>query len=183
MNTFLIILFLIITFLIILGILYIYYYNQINDRIIRINEAENRIDDNLRDKYDYLNKAVSIIKNKIEINGKNFNSLAMLKTQKISSFDLDRTLVKSHNELLEVYEKNKKILNDSDELYKSMKELDLINDELIVLRGYYNANITSYNEMIKTFPAIIVAKIKKYQEKLFFDSKNMTDNDIEDFKL
>ena len=183
MNTFLIILFLVIILMLLLGIGYIYFYNQINDRIIRIKEAESRIDDNLRDKYDALNKAVSIVKNKIELNSITFRSLAMLKTQKISNFDLDRSLVKSYNELLTVYEENKKKLNDSDELYKTIKELELIDEELVVLREYYNGNITSYNKMIKKFPSLIVAKIKKYKEKLFYDLKDMNDDDIEDFKL
>lgn len=183
MNTFLIILFIIITLLLIFALGYIYFYNQINDRIIRIKESESRIDENLRDKYDSLNRGVSIIKNKIELDNNAFKGLAMLKTKKLSSFEFDRCLVKAYNELLTIYEDNKKILNESDELYKVMKEIDLINEELVVLRGYYNANITSYNKMIKKFPSLIIAKIKKYKEKLFYDLKDMDDNDMEDFKV
>ena len=183
MNTVLIILFIIITLIIVLGITYIYLYNQINDLIIRIKEAESRIDDNLRDKYDTLNKAINIIKSKVELNSITFRSFAMLKSKKLSSFDLDRSLVKTYNELLSVYEEHKKQLNESDELYKSMKEIDGIDEELSVLRTYYNNNITNYNKMIKKFPSLIIAKIKKYQERLFYDAKDMDDNDTEDFKL
>ena len=183
MNTFLIILFIIIILILIIAIGYMYYYNQINDRIIRIKEAESRIDENLRDKYDTLNKAVSLVKNKVELDNNAFKNLAMLKTKKLSSFDLDRSLVNSQNELLTIYEENKKKLNDSDELYKNMKSLELIDEELGVLRGYYNANITSYNKIIKKFPSLIIAKIKNYQEKLFFDLKDMDDDIVEDFKL
>ena len=61
MNTFLIILFVIIILIVALGIIYIHFYNKINDTIIRVNEAENRIDNNLRDKYDILNKCFSIL--------------------------------------------------------------------------------------------------------------------------
>ena len=52
MNAFLIIIFIILVILIALGILYICIYNRFNETIIRVNEAENRIDNNLRDKYD-----------------------------------------------------------------------------------------------------------------------------------
>ena len=182
MNTFLIILFIIIILALLLGILYIYLYNKINDTIIRINEAENRIDDNLRDKYDILNRSVTLIKGKMELDDKAFNELAKLKTKKISNFDLDRTLVTSHNELLSIYEKNKE-LRDSDELYKSIKQLELIDEELISLRKYYNGNIASYNKMIKTFPMLIIAKMKKYNERMFYDLKDRNDEDYEDFKL
>lgn len=182
MNTFLIILFVVIIIIIALGILYIHFYNKINDTIIRVNEAENRIDNNLRDKYDILNKCVALIKSKIELDDKAFKELASLKAKRLSNFELDRLLVNSYNELISVYENNKE-LRDSDELYKSMKQLELIDEELITLRKYYNGNITEYNRMIKRIPTLIIAKIKKYEERLFYDLKNMNDNDYEDFKL
>lgn len=182
MNTFLIILFVIIILMVALGIIYIHFYNKINDTIIRVNEAENRIDNNLRDKYDILNKCVTLIKSRVELDDKAFKELASLKAKRLSNFELDRLLVNSYNELISVYENNKE-LRDSDELYKSMKQLELIDEELITLRKYYNGNITEYNRMIKRIPTLIIAKIKKYEERLFYDLKNMNDNDYEDFKL
>ena len=67
MNNFLIILFIIIVLAILLAIYYMYLYNKINETIIRVDEAENRIDTNLRDKYDVLNRCVSLFKNKITL--------------------------------------------------------------------------------------------------------------------
>ena len=40
-----------------------------------------------------------------------------------------------------------------------------------------------YNKLVKKIPTNIVAKIKKYQERPFYDLKNMHDDDYEDFKL
>ena len=37
--------------------------------------------------------------------------------------------------------------------------------------------------MIKTFPTIIIANLKKYKERPFYDLKDMTDEDYQDFKL
>ena len=104
MNIFLIIIFAVILLLVVLGIIYICIYNRFNETIIRVNEAENRIDSNLRDKYDILNKCVTIIKDKIKLDEKAFNDLAMLKTKKLSNFDFDRSLVKSHNEFISIYD-------------------------------------------------------------------------------
>ena len=64
MNGFLITLFIIITLTITLLIYYIILYNKINESIIRIDEAESRIDNNLRDKYDLLNRSISLFRNK-----------------------------------------------------------------------------------------------------------------------
>ena len=182
MNSFLIILFVLIALTLISLIYYIYLYNQINESIIRIEEAESRIDNNLRDKYDLLNRSISLIRNKIDLPQDSFKEIIKLRARKISNFDLDRILVKSYNEFLSIYEKNSK-LRESDEIYKVSRQLEIINEELLTLRNYYNANITNYNKMIKKFPTIIVAKIKKYKEKPFYDLKDMTDEDYEDFKL
>lgn len=182
MNTFLTILFIIIVLILILLITYIILYNKINETIIRINEAENRIDSNLRDKYDTLNRASTLIKNQIKLQDDTFKDILKLKLRKISNFELDRSLVKIHDEFISIYENNKE-LRDSDEIYKAYKQLELIDEELVTLRNYYNGNISSYNKMIKKFPTLIIAKIKKYDEKLFYDLKNQNDNDYEDFKL
>ena len=66
MNGFLTVLFIIIVIIILLAIYYMYLYNKINETIIRVDEAESRIDNNPRDKYDLLNRCVSLFKNKIE---------------------------------------------------------------------------------------------------------------------
>jgi len=182
MNGFLITLFIIITLTIILLIYYIILYNKINESIIRIDEAESRIDNNLRDKYDLLNRSISLFRNKIELDTNAFKEIIKLRARKISNFDLDRVLAKSYNEFLSIYEANPKV-RESDEIFKVSRQLEIINDELLTLRNYYNANITNYNKMIKKFPTNIVAKIKKYKERSFYDLKDMTDEDHEDFKL
>lgn len=182
MNSFLIILFILIVVSITIAISYIHLYNKFNESIIRINEAELRIDNNLREKYDILNKCVSLIKNIIKLDDKDFIELNKLKARKLSNFELDRILVDIYTEFLTIYEKNKE-LRDNDEIYKCNKQLELIDEEMITLRNYYNNNITHYNKMIKKIPTNIVAKIKKYKEKTFYDLKNMSDEDYEDFKL
>ena len=182
MNGFLITLFIIITLIIILLIYYIFLYNKINDSIIRIEEAESRIDNNLRDKYDLLNRSITLFRNNIELDENAFKDIIKLRARKISNFDLDRVLVKAYNEFLSIYEANSK-LRESNELYKVSRQLEIINDELLTLRNYYNANITNYNKMINLFPTNIIAQIKKYKEKPFYDLKDMTDEDYEDFKL
>lgn len=182
MNGFLITLFLIIAIAITILIYYVYLYNKINESIIRIDEAESRIDNNLRDKYDLLNRSVSLIRNKIEISDDAFKDIIKLRARKISNFDLDRVLVKAYNEFLSIYEANVK-LRESDEIFKVSRQLELINEELLTLRNYYNGNITNYNKMVKKFPTNLVAKIKKYKERPFYDLKDMTDEDYEDFKL
>ena len=163
--------------------LYVYYYNKIQDLIIKLNEVENIIDTSLRNKYDYLNKSISIIKgNKIEIKSEIFDEIIKLRARKISNFDLDRKLLDGYIELESIINNNDK-LKQSEELVKIKNNIEEIDDNLTNYRQYYNDNISIYNRTIKTIPTSIIAKIHKYQEKLFFDMKNMNDDDYRDFKL
>lgn len=170
---------------IILGI-YIILYNKLQDYIIKINEIESMIDDNIREKYDNINKIISIIKGNKELEEKVdiklFDEIIRLKTRKISNFDLDRKLIDTENILINLKEKNKKI-KENEEIITYTNKIEDMNENLIVNKEYYNKNIAEYNKLIHLFPTNMIAKINKYQEKLFFDKKDMSDNDYNDFKL
>lgn len=161
-------------------------YNKLQDYVIRINEVEAMIDTNLRTKYDNINKTVSIIKGneKIvqEIDKKIFEEIVKLRNRKISNFDLDRKLIEATNQFLTLKEKYQE-LQDSKELTSITKKIEEIDETLIVNREYYNKNIAEYNKLVKLFPTNIVAKLCKYEEKLYFDRKDMSDDDFNDFKL
>ena len=180
-----ILIFIILVICIIVG-LYTVMFNKIQDYIIRINEVEASIDNLLRNKYDTINKCVSIIKGNEKINDEAdkdiFEEIVKLRARKISNFDLDRILVEAYNSFITIKEKYK-IINESEEIQKLSEELEDNNDRLKINVDYYNKNIAEYNKLIKLFPTNIVAKLCKYEEKLFFDRKNMSDEDYKDFKL
>lgn len=182
MDLLVIILLSIIIFVCIIIAFYTYLYNKFQDVIIRINEVEATIDTNLRNKYDLLNKSISIIKGNVEIKNDIFDEIVKLRSRKISNFDLDRKLILAFNEFNSLKDKHKE-LNKSDELNKIEKDINEIDNKLVIFRDYYNDNITNYNRMVKSFPTKIIALINKYEEKLFFDRKDMNDDDHNDFKL
>jgi len=161
---------------------YTYLYNKFQDSIIRINEVEATIDSNLRNKYDLLNKSIALIKGNVEIEDEIFDEIVKLRSRKISNFDLDRKLILAYNEFNKI-RKEYKELDKSDEIKKVAKEVNDIDTKLSVYREYYNDNITKYNKMVKSFPTNLIALVNKYEEKLFFDRKDMSDDDYEDFKL
>lgn len=164
--------------------IYLTLYNKIQDYIIRINEVESIIDNNLREKYDNINKIVSIIKanEKIKLDKKILEEIVKLKNKKISNFNLDRKLIETTNYFTNLKEKNKEIKNNED-IKLLFNKIDDLDELLLVNKEYYNRNIAEYNKLIKLFPTNIVASICKYQEKLFFDKKDMSDDDYNDFKL
>ena len=176
--------YLLITVLIICGLVafYMVIYNKFQESIIRINEAEANIDTLLRSKYDDLNKAMAIIKGNVKIEKEIFEDIIKLRSRKISNFELDRQLVLATNEFTSLKTEYKE-LEKSEEIKKISVSLKEIDDKLDNLKKYYDKNITKYNKLVRTFPNNIVALICKYEEKLFYDKKDMSDDDYNDFKL
>lgn len=182
MESLMIVIFVIIVIVCILAILYAITYNKFQDYIIRINEVESIIDTNLRNEYDLLNRALPIIKGNMKDDKEIFGEIVKLRSRKISNFELYRVLTRTILELNSLKEEYPEI-DKSDEIKKidkQIKNLDISTDNAI---DYYNENITTYNTLIKKFPSNIVAMFCKYKEKLFFDRKDMSDEDYDDFKL
>ena len=181
----LLILCIVIIICLLLGI-YMYLYNRIQDFIVKINEVESIIDTNLRCKYDNINKCVTIIKNDDDISKKLdktvFEEIVKLRNRKISNFDLDRKLIEANNQFVALKQKYDS-LNNNEEIKNISKKIEECDEKLDINREYYNNNIAEYNKLVKLFPTNIVAKICKYEEKLFFDRKDMSDDDFNDFKF
>lgn len=182
MDILIVTLFIVILLFCIISLIYMLIYNKVNDLIIRINEAESNIDNSLRNKYDLINRSVSIIKGNMEVDSNVFEEIVKLRSRKISNFELERKLSSAYNEFLLYKDKNDE-LKSSEEMIKIAISLEELNDKLSVLIEYYNDNITKYNKLITMFPTNVIAKINKFNTKLFFDRKDMSDDDYNDFKL
>lgn len=165
-----------------LGILIAGSYNNFQNYIIRINEAEANIDSTLRTRFDLLNKSIDIIKANTKIEGDIFTSIIKLRSRKLSNFELDRQLyegIKEFNKYKEEYPELKK----SEVFTRIDISLSESEAEIVAFRKYYNDIITDYNKMVKSFPTNIVALFFKFKPKLYFDGKDMEDDDTKDFKL
>ena len=166
----------------IISIFYAAVYNKFQDYIIRINEVESMIDNNLRSKYDLFNRAIPIIKSNIPKDREIFGEVVKLRSRKLGNFELYRVLVRSSNEFSGLKEEFPDI-EKSAEIKKIISQINDIDLKLDNEIEYYNENISIYNSLLKKFPSNIVATFCKYKEKLFFDRKDMSDEDYDDFKL
>ena len=157
-------------------------YNKFQVYIIRINEAETNIDSVLRKRFDLLNKSVEIIKEVTKTDEKVMTQVEKLKSKKLSNFELDRKLydcLKEFNKFKERYPK----LKNNESFVKIDVDLSESEAEITAFRKYYNDIITDYNKIVKSFPSSLVAFFFKFKSRLYFDGKDMSDDDIRDFKL
>ena len=165
-----------------LGIVYIYNYNKLQHSKTKIEHAECLIDESIRTKYDLLCKYEDFIKDSLG-NGKEFlKNITKLKDENISNFDLDRKLTEYEN-LISKFKSDNADLVDSKEFKKLTNEDKKINEKLQAAKSYYNKYTNELNDLIRTFPSNIVAKMHGMDIKPFFDGKNMQDDIIDDFKL
>ena len=108
--------------------------------------------------------------------------LEKIRSKKLTNFDFDRYLYDAINEFHALKERYPK-LQEKKEFIKTEINIIESESEIVGLRKYYNDIVTDYNKMIKKFPTNVVANILKYKERPFYDLKDMTDEDYEDFKL
>ena len=158
-----------------------YTYNNFQNYIIRINEAEANIDSTLRTRFDLLNKSVDIIKN-ISEKEDVLLSIVDLRSKKISNFELDRQLYEGIKEFEKFKEEYPK-LKSNETFTKIDLALSETEAEMVAYRKYYNDIITDYNKLVKSFPSNIIALLFKFKKKVYFDGKNMDDTNVKDFKL
>ena len=182
LSTFLLILLLLIIIAGLIGIYYVNIYNDFQSLIIRINEVESYIDNSIRDKFDNLSKSINVIKGNTDIKEELFPEIVKMRSRKFSSFELNRKLVDPMNEFYKIKEEHKELLK-SESFVEIDKSLTEIEDNLTYYEEYYNSNITEYNKLVRTFPSNLIAMVNRYKQKPFFDGKDMTDDDVNDFKL
>lgn len=147
-------------------------YNHFQDYIIRINEADVNIDAVLRKRFDLLNKSIGIIKTNIETDENVLDKITELRSKKLTNFELDRNLYDAINEFHIIKEKYPQ-LQTNEEFIKIDINLMESESEIVGLRKYYNDIISDYNKLVKSCPSNLIAIIKNYKTKSYFDGNNL----------
>ena len=171
--------------IILIGILiisYIYNFNNLQEKNIKINESESIIDNELRNKYDLIMKSSTTINKLLKKEVTYFKDLEKLKKDNISNFDLDRKIVEGEN-LIHQVKNDYKSLEDNEEYISIINDLKDSDEILEAAKAFYNKYTTEINLLIKKFPTNIIAKFHKIKLRNYFDGKNMFDDEIKDFKL
>ncbi len=165
-----------------LCILYAYQYNKLQHSKTKIDHAECLIDEALRERYDILVRADKLIKTEIDSSKTYFKGLDKVKNENISNFDLDRKLTEYLN-LLEQIKLDYPDLTSNKGFKEIVNENKKVSEKLQAAKSYYNKYTSEQNDLIRTFPSNVVARMHGIMIKPFFDGKNMEDEIFDDFKL
>ncbi len=165
-----------------IGIVFINCYNKINKALLKINDAEISIDEDLRNMYDLVIKAINIIEKSIKTENKIFKELRNVKSDEYSNFEINRILNSAYNEILKISDDYEKINNNK--IFKGiLNKLNEIEEKLIALRTFYNKYTYEYNILVRTFPSNIVGFLGGYRAKKQYDGKDLNDEEVRDFKI
>ena len=174
---------LVLALILIIGLFFLFTNNHFQEYIIRINEAEVSIDSVLRKRFDLLNKSVDFIKEvtKVEDTSSILPTIIKLRSQSVSNIELDKELYPAIEEF-QAYANQYEDLKKNEGYVKTQINLMESESEIVALRKYYNDITKDYNKLLKSFPAKIVAMVKKYNKKELYEMRKEKKSILEELK-
>lgn len=168
MNIYFIIL-IIFTIVAIFFLLYMSGYNKLKKYKEKMDKAESIIDSNLNKKLDIIISMNSAVK---KVTGKKdyLKDYISIRDLIITNIEKDLKLEEAEKLLGDLMTDFTE-LNTDVEFKKLIKKLRETDELLISAKNLFNQNAVNSNQLIKTFPNNIVAKIAKFKIRSFYNNK------------
>lgn len=153
--------------------------NKLNRAVVKIEEADSGIDVALTKRYDALTKMLEITKGYAKHEKETLGEVINLRKGMSIAEKQD-----ANNKMTETFGKINVLAEAYPELKSSenFKTLQLsvadVEEHLQAARRLYNANISSYNQEIVSFPTSIVAGMKGFVKKEFFEADDAKKEDV-----
>lgn len=154
--------------------------NTLNKAVVKIEEADSGIDVALTKRYDVLTKMIETVKGYAKHEKEVL--IESIKVRKGMTMDEKN---KVNSQMTEAFSKLNVVAENYPELKASenfsvlQKSIADVEEHLQAARRLYNANISSYNQMIVTFPKSIIAGFKHLTRKEFFEADEIKKQDVE----
>ena len=155
--------------------------NSLNRSLVKIDEANSGIDVALNKRYDVLTKMVDVVKGYAK-----YEQDTLVKTIQLRQGMTMQEKIDANNAMEESFSKIFALAENYPDLkasenYKTLQQaIADVEEHLQAARRLYNANVSSYNQQIVTFPSSIIANSKGLTKKDFF---NVEDKKREDVKI
>ena len=153
--------------------------NSLNKAIVKIDEADSGIDVALTKRYDVLTKMLDTVKGYAK-----HEKEVIIETIKLRKGMTMEEKNEANTKMNEAFSKLNVVAENYPELKASENFAVLqqsnadVEEHLQAARRLYNANVSSFNQMIVTFPISIVAGMKKLTKKEFFEAEESKKADL-----
>ena len=176
MNTTVIV---IIAVVVLLLLIFIGISNGLNRALVKIDEAASGIDVALTKRYDVLTKMMDTCKSFVK-----HESEVMFEVIKLRS----GSSIQEKNEANHAMDENFRKINVVAENYPELKSSETfvtlqksvldVEEHLQAARRLYNSNVSIFNQKIVTFPSSIIANMKGFTKKDFFEAEESKRADV-----
>lgn len=158
---------------------YIITYNALNKAMIKIREADAGIDVALSKRYALLTQLVEVVKGYVK-----YEKEVLLEVIKLrSGMTIDEKNEVNHK-MSSNFEKINLLVESYPDLKASENFMHLqevivdAEEHLQASRRFYNSNVSIYNQMIATFPTIIIAALSGLKEHKFFEADGVARENV-----
>ena len=146
------------------------YYNKYQFAMIRIQEAENKINKSLKEKMSLFERLIPIIKEKFKDENRLLDIIIKIKDNHLNNFEINKELQKGSRIINEIMDNNVH-LYEEENIKKNMDELFMNKQEIEAGESFYNDNVTIFNKLICSFPANLVGAILHLKKKEFYEKE------------
>ena len=136
--------------------------------VIKIEKAEEDIDIYLQKKYDLLSRAKAVVIKELKL--ESFLPEIDQNFSEISNFSENDILRKAYNDLLKTMDDHDKLLK-SEALVSILEDLDQNEEDIVGAIKFYNDTVVDYNQLVISFPSLIIAFFKRYKKKEFYNNE------------
>lgn len=153
--------------------------NSLNRAIVKIDEADSGIDVALTKRYDVLTKMLDTVKGYAKHEKEVIvETIKLRKGMTMEEKNAANTKMDEAFSKLNIVAENYPELKASENFAVLQQSIADVEEHLQAARRLYNANVSSFNQMIVTFPISIVAGMKKLTKKEFFEAEESKKADL-----
>lgn len=153
--------------------------NSLNKAIVKIDEADSGIDVALTKRYDVLTKMLDTVKGYAKHEKEVIiETIQLRKGMTMEEKNAANTKMNEAFSKLNVVAENYPDLKASENFSVLQQSIADVEEHLQAARRLYNANISSFNQMIVSFPTSIVAGMKNLTKKEFFEAEEAKKEDV-----
>ncbi len=165
-----------------LAMLYIILYNKIQFSKIRIEQAENVILDELKNRYDLIINCKKAVEKNTKMDLTLFSDLEKTKQTNITSYDLERKINEAVNTIYLIKNDYPKIEEKKDfkEVIRKLNESDT---KINAAKSFYNKHNKELISLIKSFPSNIIALIHGIKIQPFYDAVEIFNESDDGIKI
>lgn len=153
--------------------------NRLNRAIVKIDEASSGIDVALTKRYDTLTKMIDVVKGYAKHEKETlFEVINLRKDMTMEEKSKANAKMDENFQKIQVIAEAYPELKSSENYNTLQKSIADVEEHLQAARRLYNANVSSYNQMLVSFPTSIIANNKGLTKKDFFEADTTKKEDV-----